>query len=420
MLATDIAARGVDIPDLDIIINFNFPNTPKLFMHRVGRVARLENKGLAVNLVSRDELPWFINTLNFLNNTIGTKPSEEEDQLFLSLQESNNKKDAHLNLKASGFIGKLDENHLESINLRLTNYFKNSDIALLYERKSNAQEKFSEFNKGVDPSSLKQTKILLVKGYDPKVHPIFGNNPDLKTTNPNLEDFLNQIKQYKCKTTVFESSTGEKQKKGSNSLSVMNDARRKFKYAIEQKAIEKNKIKLTKIEQFKPKRSINTSRLINIGNQKLNSQNPNDNSNEYSVQKELEIVDKMDESCFRTDVDEMEKMLTSSKKKKKYWDKFKKKFVEQKEDTKKQFKVSNNSISYTQWLKNVNRQKSLNPSSENSISPDQKEIKSAKEILKKREKKNKSSKFPVKKNSKQTKTVKKSKKSIANGNRRRK
>jgi ATP-dependent RNA helicase DDX54/DBP10 len=54
---TDVAARCIDNSKLDNVINFNFPARSKLFVHRVGRVARAGRSGKAISLLTPDELP---------------------------------------------------------------------------------------------------------------------------------------------------------------------------------------------------------------------------------------------------------------------------------------------------------------------------------------------------------------------------
>lgn len=55
LVATDVAARGLDIEDLPHVINFELPNTPEDYIHRIGRTGRAGTKGCAISLVSNDE-----------------------------------------------------------------------------------------------------------------------------------------------------------------------------------------------------------------------------------------------------------------------------------------------------------------------------------------------------------------------------
>ncbi|MGF1681118.1 ATP-dependent RNA helicase SrmB [Photobacterium minamisatsumaniensis] len=51
MLATDVAARGIDLPDVSHVINFDMPRTSDVYLHRIGRTARAGKKGIAVSLI---------------------------------------------------------------------------------------------------------------------------------------------------------------------------------------------------------------------------------------------------------------------------------------------------------------------------------------------------------------------------------
>ena len=58
LVATDIAARGIDIDELTHVINFEIPNIPETYVHRIGRTGRAGNSGVAWSFVDREELPF--------------------------------------------------------------------------------------------------------------------------------------------------------------------------------------------------------------------------------------------------------------------------------------------------------------------------------------------------------------------------
>jgi len=74
LVVTDIAARGIDIPLLDNVINYNFPAKAKLFVHRVGRCARAGRDGTAFCLVSPDELCYLLDLHLFLGRPLTFAP----------------------------------------------------------------------------------------------------------------------------------------------------------------------------------------------------------------------------------------------------------------------------------------------------------------------------------------------------------
>ncbi|MEL6648943.1 MAG: C-terminal helicase domain-containing protein, partial [Pseudomonadota bacterium] len=56
LVATDVAARGIDIPAVGLVVNYDLPNQPENYVHRIGRTARAGRSGVAVTLCAPDEV----------------------------------------------------------------------------------------------------------------------------------------------------------------------------------------------------------------------------------------------------------------------------------------------------------------------------------------------------------------------------
>ncbi len=70
LIATDVASRGIDINELDVVINFDLPNIPETYIHRIGRTGRAGKNGIAYSFCSRDEKTYVKNIQRLLNRAI--------------------------------------------------------------------------------------------------------------------------------------------------------------------------------------------------------------------------------------------------------------------------------------------------------------------------------------------------------------
>ncbi len=74
LIATDVSARGIDIPDVDQVVNYDLPEVAENYVHRVGRTGRGERKGLAVSFCSPEEKPVLDEIEGFLGKPVTVLP----------------------------------------------------------------------------------------------------------------------------------------------------------------------------------------------------------------------------------------------------------------------------------------------------------------------------------------------------------
>ena len=78
LVATDIVARGIDIDDIAMVINFDVPHDPEDYVHRIGRTARAQRDGIAITFVAEDEIYSFKQIEKFLGREVEKAAIPEE------------------------------------------------------------------------------------------------------------------------------------------------------------------------------------------------------------------------------------------------------------------------------------------------------------------------------------------------------
>lgn len=179
LIVTDVAARGIDIPQLDNVINFNFPAKPKLFVHRVGRCARAGRSGTAYSLVAPDEYAYLLDLHLFLGRP-------------LTIATSANK---------NGAVGKIPQALIEEQHSSiLILHENNTDLVALKKVASNGYEQYIRSRPNASADSNRRIKELPLASC--WVHPVFQHiSEEIEEERENL---LDKMKTYRPHGTIFE------------------------------------------------------------------------------------------------------------------------------------------------------------------------------------------------------------------------
>ncbi|KAG5807697.1 hypothetical protein H9Q74_003253 [Fusarium xylarioides] len=209
LVVTDVAARGIDIPVLANVINFDFPPQPKVFVHRVGRTARAGQRGWSYSLVRDTDAPYLLDLQLFLGKrlVIGQEvknPSFADDVVVGAL-----KRDPV-------------EAQVEWFNKAL---YESEDISALRGVAIKAEKLYLRTRNSAASQSAKRSKELVGSEGWTQLHALFGE--DVDGAEQARANILARISGFRPQETIFEIG-GRRDKGTTEAAEVMKQLRKRI------------------------------------------------------------------------------------------------------------------------------------------------------------------------------------------------
>ncbi|XP_072245326.1 probable ATP-dependent RNA helicase DDX49 [Leuresthes tenuis] len=110
LIATDVAARGLDIPTVQVVINHNTPGLPKIYIHRVGRTARAGRNGVSITLVTQYDIHLVHSIEEQTKIKLKEYPAAEKEVLKILTQVNVTRRECEIRLESTDFDEKKEIN----------------------------------------------------------------------------------------------------------------------------------------------------------------------------------------------------------------------------------------------------------------------------------------------------------------------
>ncbi|KAI9484793.1 P-loop containing nucleoside triphosphate hydrolase protein [Zychaea mexicana] len=191
LVVTDVAARGIDIPILENVINYDFAGSSKVYIHRVGRAARAGRRGWAYSLVSAAELPYVVDLGLFLTREVvlGSRQKEKLGADYTS----------------SLIIGAMPKDALiddaEWVRQRVAG---DASLEGMYTTANNAYKLFNRTKPRAAAESYTRAKELMKKEAFKDLHPLLEIGEFTNDAEKQRLNLISKISGFRPSETIFE------------------------------------------------------------------------------------------------------------------------------------------------------------------------------------------------------------------------
>jgi len=103
LVCTDVAARGLDIKEVNNVYNYDIPNEPKQYIHRIGRTARAGAEGKAINILASRDYDNFANVKKYNEVNVEKLEMPEIERVFIKFQDRNFRRSGGFGRRSEGF-----------------------------------------------------------------------------------------------------------------------------------------------------------------------------------------------------------------------------------------------------------------------------------------------------------------------------
>ncbi|EEP75470.1 predicted protein [Uncinocarpus reesii 1704] len=219
LVVTDVAARGIDIPVLANVINYDFPSQAKIFVHRVGRTARAGRKGWSYSLVRDSDAPYLLDLQLFLGRRLIMGRNSKEAPNFAD--------DVVVGSIARDGLAR----HCEWVSKLLD---EDIDIQSQREVAMKGEKLYMRTRNSASTESAKRSKDVVGSDEWTMLHPLF--NDEASQMEVEREKMLARIGGYKPQETIFEISGRRGGKAGDDEAM---DMMRKIRSTVEKRRAKK-------------------------------------------------------------------------------------------------------------------------------------------------------------------------------------